>query len=74
MFHGHGTYIFDPTKFYLNLENDGRLKQESSQKQPSDVSKIGVLKNFVIFTGKQQYWSLFLIKLQESGPATLLKK
>ena len=28
--------------------------------------KIGVLKNFVIFTGKHLYWSLFLIKLQET--------
>ena len=26
--------------------------------------KIGVLKNFAIFTGKHLYWSLFLIKLQ----------
>ena len=26
--------------------------------------KIGVFKNFAIFTGKHLYWSLFLIKLQ----------
>ena len=36
--------------------------------------KIGVLKNFPIFTGKQLCWSLFLIKLQDRRPATLLKK
>ena len=37
-------------------------------------SKIVVLKNFVIFTGKQLYWSLFLIKLQAWKTATLLKR
>ena len=26
--------------------------------------KIGVLKNFAVFTGKHQFWSIFLIKLQ----------
>ena len=34
--------------------------------------KIGVLKNFAIFTGKYLCWSLFLIKLQTLEPATLL--
>ena len=34
--------------------------------------KIGVLKNFVIFTGKHLWWSLFLIKLQAWRP--LLKE
>ena len=29
--------------------------------------KIGVLKNFAVFTGKHQYWSIFLIKLQVLG-------
>ena len=36
--------------------------------------KIGTLKYFVIFTGKQLCWSLFLINLQTWRPATLLKK
>ena len=36
--------------------------------------KIGVLKNFANFSGKNLRWSLFLIKLQVLGPATLLKK
>ena len=35
---------------------------------------IGVLKNFAIFTEKHLCWSLFLIKLQASRPATLLKR
>ena len=36
--------------------------------------RIGVLKNFAKFKGKQLSWSLFLIKLQASRLATLLKK
>ena len=36
--------------------------------------KIGVIINFLIFTRKYLCWSLFLIKLQDWLPATLLKK
>ena len=36
--------------------------------------KIGVIINFLIFTRKYLCWSLFLIKLQDWWPATLLKK
>ena len=36
--------------------------------------KIGVLKNFAIFTGKNLCWGLFLIKLQVWGPEALFKK
>ena len=36
--------------------------------------KIGVLKNFVIFTGKHLRWSLFCIKQQAFRPATLMKQ
>ena len=36
--------------------------------------KIGVLKNFAIFTGKHPCWSLFKITLQASKPANLLKR
>ena len=36
--------------------------------------RIGVLKNFAIFTGKHQCWSLFLINMQAWTPATLLKR
>ena len=35
---------------------------------------ISVLKNFAIFTEKHMCWNLFLIKLQSSRPATLLRK
>ena len=45
------------------------------QKQlPEMFCKNGALKNFAIFTGKHQCWSLFLIKLQAFMPATLLKR
>ena len=36
-------------------------------------SKLVVLKNFAIFTRKHLCWSLFLIQLQTSSPATILK-
>ena len=36
--------------------------------------KIGALKNFVIFTGKHLFWSLFLIKLQALRHADLSKR
>ena len=45
------------------------------QKQPPKVFyKKAVLKNFAIFTGKRLCLSLFLIKLQDSSPAFLLKR
>ena len=37
------------------------------------IFKIGVLKNFAVFTGKHLCWSLFLITLQVWWPETLLK-
>ena len=36
--------------------------------------KIGVVKNFTKFTGKQMCWSLFLIRLQAWKAATILKR
>ena len=36
--------------------------------------KIGVLKNFANLIGKQQCWSIFLIKLQAWSPATGLQR
>ena len=36
--------------------------------------KIGVLKKFANFTGKQLCWRLFLVKLQGWRPATLLRR
>ena len=35
--------------------------------------KIGVFKNFAIFTGKHLRWRLFLTKLEDFRPATILK-
>ena len=46
-----------------------RLKSRSQR-----FFKIGVLKNFAIFTGKHLCWRLFLIKLQYWRLAFLLKK
>ena len=42
-------------------------RSSRSQKKKKMFFKIGVLKNFAVFTGKQQYWSIFLIKLQLLG-------
>ena len=36
--------------------------------------KIGVIKYFEIFTGKNLWWKLFLIKLYAFRPAALLKR
>ena len=36
--------------------------------------KKAVFKNFAIFVGKQQYWSLYLMKLTPFRPASLLKR
>ena len=44
------------------------------KQQPEVFYKIVILKNFAIFTGKQLFWSLFLIKLQAVRYATLLKR
>ena len=45
------------------------------QKQPREVFfKKRFLKNFASFTRKHLCWNLFLIKLNDFGPATLLKR
>ena len=36
--------------------------------------KVGVLKNFANFTGKQLPWNFFLLNLKALSPVTLLKK
>ena len=48
------------------------LARRSSRSQM--FLKIGVFKNFTIFTGTQLCWSLFLIKLLGFRPATLFKR
>ena len=35
---------------------------------------VSVLESSANFTGKQSYWSLFLIKLESFGPATLSER
>ena len=59
--------------FYQPYKTEGYKVQE-----PNSCSqmffKIGVLKNFANFTGKNPYWNLLLIKLQALRPATLLKR
>ena len=57
------------TRFFVNTLSDLILGCRSSRSQM--FFKIGVLKNFAIFTGKCRCWSLFLIKLI---PATSLKR
>ena len=54
---------------HFHEEDDGIIRGGPSQM----FLKIGVLKNFAIFTGKQLYWSLFLIRLLAFRPATLFK-
>ena len=45
----------------LILQKLGRLNWRLTQKQPlADILKIGVLKKFVIFTGKYLRWGLFI--------------
>ena len=45
------------------LQKYGTLNRRVTQKQPlADIFKIGVLKKFVIFTGKYLRWSIFLLK------------
>ena len=57
--------------FYLTKLQAGNLKPVEAA--TGDV-KQGILKNFANFTRKTLCWSLFLIKLEFCGPATLLKK
>ena len=45
--------IFEGLSFREKIKNIGQM-----------FFKIGVLKNFAIFTGKHPWWSLFLIKLK----------
>ena len=46
--------------------------ENNLQKQPfAAVFQKGVLKNFVIFTGKHMCWSLFIIKLQAFRPVNI---
>ena len=56
--------------FDFHQEDDDTIRSSQSQ----ILLKIGVLKKFVIFTGKRLCRSLFLMKLLGFTPATLLKR
>ena len=51
------------------------LRGRSSRSQMiMKIKQLGSLKDFVIFTGKHLFWSLFLTTLQAWTSATLLKR
>ena len=50
-----------------------RITWRYSSSRSQMFLKVGVLKNFANFTGKQLRWYFFLIKLKALSPATLLK-
>ena len=51
------------------------LRGRSSRSQMIiKIKQLGALKDFVIFTGKHLFWSLFLTTLQAWTSATLLKR
>ena len=54
------------------IENKITWRYSSSRLQM--FLKIGVLKNFANFIGKQLHWNFFFITLKALSPATLLKK
>ena len=82
------TYFFQNVFAFIDLFIDTIISVISStqiacdvmcvqyvQKQPPEVFfKKDVLKNFANLTEKHLCWSLFLIKMEAWGPATLLKR
>ena len=64
----YSVYLY---KFFI--ENFHNTDKRRSSHQRRSIKK-AALKNFAVFTGKQLYWSFFLIKLQSIKAATLLKK
>ena len=59
---------------FLFIENLIKFFFEDQRQPFADVPQKCCSKKFVIFTGKHLVWSLFLIKLQTLGPATLSKR
>ena len=68
-------FLDDKAAFYNDSEGDDSDNDDENYNENIEavVRKIGVLKNFSNFTGKQLCWSFFLIKLHTLRPATLLK-
>ena len=65
--------IMIPHSFFCGIVQVNFFLQYRSSYRRCSIKK-AVLKNFAIFTGKRLCWGLFLIKLQVSRPATLLKR
>ena len=65
--------IMIPHSFFCSSVQVNFFLQYRSSYRRCSIKK-AVLKNFAIFTGKHLCWGLFLIKLQVSRPATLLKR
>ena len=60
---------------YRTIINVGLLYTSGKKQQPLKVfCETAVLKNFTKFTGKHLYRSLFLNKVTDPKPATLLKR
>ena len=61
-------------KIFINSTNDYSWTDACLNNWLNMFLRIGVLKNFAIFTGKHLCWNLLLIKSQGWRPATLLKR
>ena len=60
--------------FIFSISHFSSLETEYTEVAVCSCFKIGVLKNFAIFTGKHLCWSLFLIKYPAFRATTLLKE
>ena len=63
-----------PLKGALYVDPNEPRPSSSRSRRSQMFFKIGVLKDFALFTGKQLCWSLFLTNFQAWRPATLLKR
>ena len=71
---GNQAKWWNGTVFYAVVKRKKRNSHFVQKQWFADVLQIGALKKFTIFTRRHLCWSLFLIKLQDFRPATLLKK
>ena len=67
-----GKYLCRSLSYQFNSQSMGRPDKRRNSQWRCSVKK-GVIKNLANFTRKNLCWSLFLIKLQQIRPATLLK-
>ena len=72
------TYMFEGSNHALLAVSFSCIVNKITWRYSSSYSqmflKIGVLKNFANFTGKQLRYNFYLIKLKALSPATLLKR